>query len=270
MTKCIISAPERSRVAPGSVLARGPGVAIELHGGCRGVYPSGMFRIAVVTLALASGVVPAAAQQREAFTSYVDPFIGTGGHGHTYPGPSLPFGMIQPGPDTRLTGWDGCSGYHYTDSRIFGFSHTHLSGTGIPDYADVLLAPITGDVRLNNGADGKPGYSSAFTHASEVARPGYYAVTLADYGVRAELTTTMRAGMHRYGFPKGKPAHVVLDLDHRDRVTEASVDIVSSTEVAGVRRSSSWARDQVVFFVVRFSRPFDEAPPSSGHEAANR
>src|SRR5215510_10366472 len=148
----------------------------------------------VVTLAADQGSV------RPTITSFVDPFIGTGGHGHTFPGPSLPFGMIQPGPDTRLTGWDSCGGYHYSDTRIFGFSHTHLSGTGIPDYTDILLMPTTGDVRLNNGADGAPGYSSAFSHADEQASPGYYAVTLQDYGVRAELTTTLRAGLHRYTF----------------------------------------------------------------------
>ena len=195
------------------------------------------------------------AQTTGRLTDHVNPFIGTGGHGHTYPGPSLPFGMIQPGPDTRLTGWDGCSGYHYSDSRIFGFSHTHLSGTGIADYADVLLMPATGEVRLNNGADGRPGYSSAFTHAEEVARPGYYAVTLKDYDIRAELTTTLRAAMHRYAFPKGQPGHVVLDLEHRDKLTETSINVVSDTEVTGLRRSTSWARDQVVYFVIRFSRP---------------
>ncbi|HEX6975317.1 MAG TPA: glycoside hydrolase domain-containing protein, partial [Vicinamibacterales bacterium] len=190
-------------------------------------------------------------------TSYVNPFIGTGGHGHTYPGPSLPFGMIQPGPDTRLTGWDGCSGYHYSDSRIYGFSHAHLSGTGISDYGDVLLMPTTGEVRLTNGADGTPGYASAFSHADETAAAGYYAVTLADYRIRAELTTTTRAGLHRYSFPAGTPAHVVVDLAHRDQVLESSLDVVSTTELSGVRRSSAWAKDQVVYFVIRFSRPFE-------------
>src|SRR5512141_3454797 len=101
--------------------------------------------LAVALLAVGATAAPGA--QSAGLVGLVDPFIGTGGHGHTYPGPSLPFGMIQPGPDTRLTGWDGCSGYHYSDSRIFGFSHTHLSGTGIPDYADVLLMPTTGEVR---------------------------------------------------------------------------------------------------------------------------
>ena len=206
-----------------------------------------------------------AAQPAEKLTDYVNPFIGTGGHGHTYPGPSLPFGMIQPGPDTRLTGWDGCSGYHYSDTRLYGFSHTHLSGTGIPDYTDILLMPMTGDARLHNGADGKPGYSSAFDHAEEVAKPGYYAVTLKDHNVRAELTTTLRAGIHRYTLPKGMPAHVILDLEHRDPLREAAINVVNDSEVSGVRRSRSWARDQVVYFVIRFSRPFTAATGPDAH-----
>jgi predicted alpha-1,2-mannosidase len=212
--------------------------------------------VLVAVLMLMFAASPAFAQGSPRLTASVDPFVGTGGHGHTYPGPSLPYGMIQPGPDTRLTGWDGCSGYHYSDSRLYGFSHTHLSGTGIPDYTDVLLMPATGEIRLNNGADGRPGYASAFSHDEEVAAPGYYAVTLKDSGIRAELTTTLRVGMHRYRLPAGVPAHVVLDLEHRDRVLEASYDVVSDTEIAGVRRSRSWARDQVVYFVIRFSRPF--------------
>ena len=113
--------------------------------------------------------------QPERLTSLVDPFIGTGGHGHTYPGPSLPFGMIQPGPDTRLTGWDSSSGYHYSDSKIVGFSHTHLSGTGIPDYGDVLLMPVTRDITWNQpSADPQalPPYASAFAHSEEHASPG--------------------------------------------------------------------------------------------------
>lgn len=223
---------------------------------------------ALLVMALGTAI-PSAAQPLARLTDAVDPFIGTGGHGHTYPGPSLPFGMIQPGPDTRLTGWDGCSGYHYSDSRIYGFSHTHLSGTGIPDYTDVLLMPITGDVRLNNGADGTSGYSSAFTHAEEIARPGYYAVTLRDHGIRAELTTTLRVGMHRYSLPAGQPAHVVLDLEHRDPLLESSIDAASRQEVAGVRRSRSWARDQVVYFVIRFSRPFQMAP-LTGSDASRK
>lgn len=213
-----------------------------------------MLRVAAVLclLALTSPV-----QDRpERLTRLVDPFIGTGGHGHTYPGPSMPFGMIQPGPDTRLDGWDGVSGYHYSDSRIYGFSHTHLSGTGIHDYTDILLMPSTGDTRLNNGADGRPGYGSTFSHRDEVAQPGYYAVTLADSGIRAELTTTTRVGMHRYTLPARRPAFVVLDLEHRDPLLGSEITAVNDREVTGLRRSRSWARDQVVYFVIRFSRPF--------------
>ncbi|MCB0644829.1 MAG: hypothetical protein KDC44_24455, partial [Phaeodactylibacter sp.] len=108
----------------------------------------------------------------EGYSGYVNPFVGTGGHGHTYPGATVPFGMVQLSPDTRLTGWDGCSAYHYSDSQIYGFSHTHLSGTGIPDYGDVLLMPGTGTIYFNNGADDQPGYRSAFRKQSEEAYPG--------------------------------------------------------------------------------------------------
>ncbi len=232
-----------------TVLTRYPG-AIQVD-----VTPARLAVLAVV-LALGGAAAPGAQSAPERLTSLVNPFIGTGGHGHTFPGPSLPFGMIQPGPDTRLDGWDSCGGYHYSDTRIFGFSHTHLSGTGIADYADILVMPTTGEARLDNGADGRPGYASAFLHASEEASPGYYAVTLQDYGIRAELTTTLRAALHRYTFPRGQPSHVVLDLVHRDPVLDASVSIDSNREVSGHRRSRSWAKDQRLFFVMRFSRPF--------------
>ena len=191
------------------------------------------------------GASPQPSAPPDRLTSYVDPFIGTGGHGHTFPGPSLPFGMIQPGPDTRLTGWDSSSGYHYSDNRIVGFSHTHLSGTGIPDYGDILLMPTTGEARLSNGLDGTPGYSSSFSHATEEAEPGYYAVTLNDYGIRAELTSTLRAGLHRYQFPAGRPAHVVLDLAHRDEVIDSSINVVADLEVTGHRRSRAGRRTSV-------------------------
>ena len=160
--------------------------------------------------ARASQPVTARVTQAEALTSLVNPFVGTGGHGHTFPGPSLPFGMIQPGPDTRLTGWDSSSGYHYSDSKIVGFSHTHLSGTGIPDYNDVLLMPTTKDGTAElftaTDADGRPAYAATFSHDDEQASPGYYAVSFKDTGVRAELTTSLRVGLHRYTFPAGQPA----------------------------------------------------------------
>ena len=201
------------------------------------------------------GASPQPSAPPDRLTSFVNPFIGTGGHGHTFPGPSLPFGMIQPGPDTRLTGWDSSSGYHYSDTRIVGFSHTHLSGTGIPDYGDILLMPTTGEARLSNGLDGTPGYSSSFSHATEEAEPGYYAVTLNDYGIRAELTTTLRAGLHRYQFPAGRPA-ARRARPRASRRGDRLVDHVDSNlEVTGHRRSRSWAKDQRLYFAIRFSRP---------------
>ena len=192
-------------------------------------------------------------------SKYVNPFIGTGGHGHTYPGASMPFGMVQLSPDTRLEGWDGCSGYHNSDSIIYGFSHTHLSGTGVGDYGDVLLMPMIGEPSFNNGHDTGPdgGYASRFSKNTEEASPGYYAVQLADYNIKAELTVTERAGMHRYSFPKGQPAQVIIDLEHRDKLLDASIQTSETypDEVEGFRISQAWAKEQHIYFVARFSQP---------------
>src|SRR5688500_2961179 len=149
-------------------------------------------------------------------TRWVNPFIGTGGHGHTFPGATMPFGMVQLSPDTRIDNWDGSSGYHYSDDIIYGFSHTQLSGTGIPDGCDILVMPTVRD----------PGYfprraeryTSKFSHASEKAEPGYYSVRLDDTEIVAEMTTTKRVGFHRYTFPKSDTANIILDLNWRDRV----------------------------------------------------
>jgi predicted alpha-1,2-mannosidase len=194
--------------------------------------------------------------QGKNYSELVNPFIGTGGHGHTYPGATAPFGLVQLSPDTRLTGWDGCSGYHYSDSLVYGFSHTHLSGTGVSDYGDVLLMPVTGEVVYNNGADGKKGYRSRFSHSKEKAQAGYYETYLEDYGIKAALTATPRVGMHAYTFSQDKPAHVILDLLHRDQVLDASVEVVNNQEIQGHRRSKAWATNQHVYFVIQFSQPF--------------
>ena len=190
-------------------------------------------------------------------TRYVNPFIGTGGHGHTFPGPSLPFGMVQLSPDTRLTGWDSCSGYHYSDNRIYGFSHTHLSGTGIPDYSDILFMPRIG---LHSFHDSdKDEYTNTFRHENESASPGYYRVKFDD-GLQVELTATKRVGFHRYTFPEHTDVgNVILDLTHRDRVLDSYLKIVDKQHIEGFRRSSSWARNQIVYFVAEFSRPFQSA-----------
>jgi predicted alpha-1,2-mannosidase len=201
----------------------------------------------------------------ERLTELVDPFIGTGGHGHTYPGATVPFGMVQLSPDTRLTGWDGCSGYHYSDSLVYGFSHTHLSGTGCSDYGDILVVATTGKVLLRNGAgEGNTGYRSHFSHQDEKARPGFYSVLLRDYGITAELTVSPRCGFHRYTFPAGRNSNIIIDLTHRDQVIESGIRFVGERRIEGFRRSSAWARDQRVFFAAELSRTPSKKGVASG------
>ena len=187
--------------------------------------------------------------------SYVDPFIGTGGHGHTFPGATVPFGMMQLSPDTRLTGWDGCSGYHYTDSVVYGFSHTHLSGTGVSDYGDLLLMPVTGATNFHNGHDGKEGYGSPFKKENENASPGYYSTILDKYDIKIALTTTARAGMHEYIYPAQQDRKLIIDLEHRDKVIDSGITIVSDTEVEGYRHSNAWATEQRFYYVMQFDQP---------------
>ncbi|MEO1253703.1 MAG: GH92 family glycosyl hydrolase, partial [Bacteroidota bacterium] len=186
---------------------------------------------------------------------YIDPFIGTGGHGHTFPGAIVPFGMVQLSPDTRLTGWDGCSGYHYSDSIVYGFSHTHLSGTGVSDYGDVLLMPYTGETNFNNGADGGDGYRSSFLKATEKASAGYYSVNLEDDNILVELTASSRVGFHQYHFNGAQDRKVMIDLDHRDEVIETKLEQINEYEVSGYRHSKAWAEKQYVFFRIAFDQP---------------
>ncbi|MDO3641178.1 GH92 family glycosyl hydrolase [Mucilaginibacter sp. L3T2-6] len=193
----------------------------------------------------------ASAQKKKDYTKFVDPFIGTGGHGHTYPGAVVPFGMVQLSPDTRLTGWDGCSGYYYSDTTVYGFSHTHLSGTGIADYCDVLFMPTTGEPNFKNTE-----YMSAFQKKNEVASPGYYKTHLDKYNIDVELTASTRVGVHKYKFPSTKQANIIIDLQHRDAVLDSWVEVVNDHEIRGYRRSSSWASDQTLYFYAKFSKPF--------------
>ncbi|HEU4837353.1 MAG TPA: GH92 family glycosyl hydrolase [Pyrinomonadaceae bacterium] len=189
--------------------------------------------------------LPLTIYAQQDLTRYVNPFVGTGGHGHTFPGAIVPYGMVQLSPDTRLTGWDGCSGYHYSDSKIYGFSHTHLSGTGISDYGDILLTPTVGR-----------NYSGRFQHRNETASPGYYSVKLDDENVLVELTATARTGMHRYKFPGTQDANIILDLAHRDKVLDSGFRTVGVNMVVGWRRSQAWAKDQIVYFALEFSQPY--------------
>jgi len=194
------------------------------------------------------------AQKDKDLINYVNPFIGTGGHGHTYPGATMPFGMMQLSPDTRLDGWDGCSGYHYSDEYIYGFSHTHLSGTGVSDYGDILLMPTNKSI-LNNGADGKEGYRAHFSHDNEVAEAGYYKVHLDSTNIDVELTVSERSGIHKYTFPSAENQVVILDLIHRDELLDSSVQFESETEIQGFRHSKAWATNQKLFYYMKFSHP---------------
>jgi predicted alpha-1,2-mannosidase len=211
--------------------------------------------IPLILMVLLSTAIQAAKQP---VGDLVDPFIGTGGHGHTYPGASLPFGMVQLSPDTRLTGWDGCSAYHYSDSVVFGFSHTHLSGTGCSDYGDILLMPTAGQVHVVKGSAANPesGYCSRFHHANETASPGYYGVFLDDYQIHVDLTVTERTGFHKYTFPRSDAANIIIDLEHRDEVIDSYIHIRGDSAIEGFRRSKAWAQDQHIYFAATFSKPF--------------
>jgi predicted alpha-1,2-mannosidase len=189
-------------------------------------------------------------------TDFVDPFIGTGGHGHTYPGATMPFGLVQLSPDTRLEGWDGCGGYHYSDDVIYGFSHTHLQGTGVSDYGDILFMPTNNETKTADNWHDR--YSSSFSKKSEVAEAGYYKVDLDDHDMKVELTATTRVGIHRYT-PKNASDTLTLfiDMEHRDDIIEYSLYPQGDTIILGHRISRNWAEEQHVYFVAWFSEPFD-------------
>ncbi|MGH9585807.1 MAG: hypothetical protein ACRD3F_02565, partial [Acidobacteriaceae bacterium] len=226
---------------------------------------------------------------------FVDPIIGTGWHGHVFPGAVAPFGLVQLSPDTSgpperrrgnapdYYGWNHCSGYHYPDNVILGFSHTHLQGTGGSDLGDILVMPVVegrnwswdagiptdqGEAQIdaigeNSGwvfSESEPGYRSFFSHQTEMARAGYYAVHLETPDARAELTATTRCGMHRYSYPS-LPSHIqhgiIVDLIHGlgSRAYHAELNIESDSRISGSRSTHGWAQDRQVCFVMEFSRP---------------
>ncbi len=188
------------------------------------------------------------------FSNYVNPMIGTGGVGHTYPGATVPYGMVQVSPDTRNeSSWEGCGGYWHNDSLIYGFSHTHLSGTGCSDYGDVLLMPGTDKISFN-----PLDYGSPFKHATEKSSPGYYSVLLTDNKIKCEMTASTRVGVQKYTYPPIFTPSVLLDLMHRDKVLGSSIKIVNDHTVEGYRHSEAWAKDQYVYFSMEFSQPFTE------------
>ncbi len=191
----------------------------------------------------------------------VNPMIGTAEHGHVYPGATVPFGMGQLSPDTRDGTWDGCSGYHYSDTSILGFSHNHLTGTGCGDLGNILLIPTVGELKLTPGAHPGEGYRARFSHADESARPGYYSVLLSDYNVKVELTATARAGFHRYTFTASDTSHVIVDLQHGigNKTVEAQLTIEDDHTASGYRKSDGWGGRHEYYFVMEFSRPFDSS-----------
>ena len=200
----------------------------------------------------------------ENYTQYVDPKIGSGGHGHVFVGANVPFGMVQLGPTSIPQAWDWCSGYHDSDSTVIGFSHTHLSGTGIGDLFDITVMPVTGaDLTYARGKESDPesGLWSYADRTKEVAVPGYYSVPLTRYGVTAELTATNRVGMHRYTFPASDQAGIVIDLMNGgcwDRPTETFIEACGDNAVRGYRFSRGWADDQKVYFYAEFSKPYKD------------
>ena len=220
-------------------------------------------KLCMLLLASGIGLFSCAEQDLpKEYTDSVNVFIGTGGHGHTFPGATLPHGMVQLSPDTRLLGWDACSGYYYDDTSIMGFTHTHLSGTGIGDYGDILFMPVVGEKPLIAGTAENPdeGYRSRFSHEQESARPGYYQVLLQDDSINVELTATLRAGLHRYTYPKASDARLIVDMEptihgHQHPVTQ--IRVVNDSTIAGMKYTIGWAKRHYVYFYAVFSSPFD-------------
>jgi len=223
----------------------------------------------IAALGLASCAQPAADDN---LTRYVDPRIGTGGHGHVFVGANVPFGLVQLGPTSIPQAWDWTSGYHESDSTVIGFSHTHLSGTGIGDLFDVTVMPVVGEVTCARGTEEDPasGLWSYADRTKEVVRPGYYSVPLVRYGITAEMTATSRVGFHRYTFPAADDAAVIFDLENGgcwDKATETHIEPSGDSRLVGWRYSTGWAKNQRVWFVAEFSRPFTSFEQVGEHYA---
>ena len=224
--------------------------------------------IHIISLALLSAATVACTagsdRQTRDLASYVNPMIGTGGHGHTFPGAVTPHGMIQPSPDTRIDGWDACSGYYIADSLINGFSQTHVSGTGCADYGDILIMPTVGPRVIDNQIDTLQNlpYASGFSHDNETAEPGYYSVMLDRYGIKAETTASDRVALYRFTFPEVMEgeAGMIVDMDysiqHQENLT-MNIRALSDTELTGYKMTKYWAFDQGIYFYAKFSSPFE-------------
>ena len=200
------------------------------------------------------------------FQQHVNPFIGTGGHGHTFPGATVPYGMVQLSPDTRIDGsWDGCGGYHYDDSTIYGFSHTHLNGTGVSDFGDIMLMPTMGEPSFDNKV-----YSSTFSHKNEKASAGFYSVKLDKHYIDVRLTSSTRVGFHEYTFNNAGNANIILDLNHRDKLLEGRIRIIDNKTIEVLRRSEAWARDQYVYARIEFNVPLTINKEKTNYKSDNK
>jgi predicted alpha-1,2-mannosidase len=219
-----------------------------------------------------------AAVEVDSPADYVNPFIGTGGEGHTFPGAVVPFGMVQLSPDTNIKhykkNFNWCAGYRYEDPTILGFSHTHFSGTGHSDMGDILIMPATGKILLDSGSEKNPdsGYRSRYSHEHEQASPGYYSVLLQDDNIKAELTAGKRVGFHKYTFPKSDSAHIIIDLIHSihnydGKVIWSQFRVENDRLITGFRQTRGWASTRYIYFAMRFSRPFESHAFSKGDDS---
>ncbi len=196
-------------------------------------------------------------------SQYIDPYIGTDYHGHVFIGANVPFGAVQAGPTNYIRGWDWCSGYHYSDSIMTGFSQTHLSGTGIGDLGDVLITPYTGDIKVTPGTVEDPlsGYASKYTHNNETAKAGYYSVDLLTYDIKAEITATERTAFHKYTFPEDKNSRIAINLDLGigwDRPVKSKLTLLNDSTIVGYRFSTGWAKDQRLYYAIRISKSIED------------
>lgn len=201
-------------------------------------------------------------QEEKKLIEYVNPLIGSDGHGHVFVGANVPFGAVQLGPNNIFKGWDWCSGYHYSDSIVKGFSHLNLSGTGASDLGDILVMPANGEEKTNVGTqeDHMSGYASKYTHNKEIAQPGYYSVILDRYNIKAELTTSQRVGFHKYTFPASENSRIIFDLEEgtgrREKVSKTKITKIDQQTITGYRYSDGWCKDQRVYFAAQLSKDF--------------
>ena len=218
-----------------------------------------------------TGVAQKDYSKSEGLLKYVDPYIGSGFHGHVFVGTSVPYGMVQVGPNNIYKGWDWCSGYHYSDSILIGFSQTHLNGTGCSDLGDILVMPLN-EIRTERGQqnDISNGYASFYSHKTEVARPEYYSVMVEKYNIKAEMTATNRVGFHRYTYPAGKPASILVDLFEGNTGNNAKMCFVRKVDdytIEGYRYSHSWSPNRKVYFVLKADQKIEDFTAYDGNEA---